>query len=642
MALKDLITDLGSFYENNPFAAKYKSKAGPTYAQKSGFNQRSFKYGDDRPDGGSSKQPFVRSVLPDVTSDPTSATGLLAGITRQITARVDDLERIGKYLITPKGLQFIAKQELLSTQNPIVPGRPNRSGPLKGFYNPLSTLAQVAASGTGLHLEKQGLLPIGFNDKEVKYEREYLRLSNDANKNRLRNLYLTKIIKAGTPLKRLKATGIAADSNLLLSYPGGPGITTTNIGFADNSVYQGRNKTDTGLFTYYQSQLLSQTSKGKEPTSTNIGEDFRSNILTVPGNAEQKSTGLFGKSATRDYLDPKVNKITRVGIGDPGKRRRNRSSLYIKDFDTVDKISALPLYKGAVADLKSHSRDFIRFRFEVIDNNTTSSSTYVHFRAFLGAITDNFGGQWNDSSFVGRGDRFHTYTGFTRDISLSFTVHPQSRDEMAATYQKLTYLASTLAPDYSGEGGYMKGNITKLTIGSYFYRIPGFISSLTYTVPEESSWEIAFDSPEQGAEIDQMEVPRHFNISLNFTPIHDFAPQLMDGTRKYALFTPDQTNSGQKNRYIPEVGKGNVIQANAEKANEVVDSIGNDAQVEANIAAANARKEREQALNVQKEALDQVLLEEDELDEPPGFDLLPGQSLASQDNLGQGTPINFN
>ena len=49
MALKDLITDLGSFYENNPFAAKYKSKAGPTYAQKSGFNQRSFKYGDDRP-----------------------------------------------------------------------------------------------------------------------------------------------------------------------------------------------------------------------------------------------------------------------------------------------------------------------------------------------------------------------------------------------------------------------------------------------------------------------------------------------------------------------------------------------------------------------------------------------------------------
>ena len=599
MALKDLITDLGSFYENNPFAAKYKSKAGPTYAQKSGFNQRSFRYGDDRPDGGSSKQPFVKSVLPDVNSDPTSATGLLAGITREITARVDDLERIGKYLITPKGLQFIAKQELLSTQNPIIPGRPNRSGPLKGFYNPLNTLAQVAASGTGLHLEKQGLLPIGFNDKEVKYEKEYLRLSNDEDSNRLQNLYISKIVGATIPASKATPTGISTDSNLLLSYLGGPGITTTNIGFADSRVYGGRNpqlidnlQLFGGAFTFSSLQLeqekrLIDLSSGEK--LFNIRPDFRSKIPTSLVDTDQRFIGLFGKQSTRDYTDRLVNKITRVGIGDPGKRTRNRSSLYIKDFDTVDKISALPLYKGTVADLKSHSRDFIRFRFEVIDNNKTSSSTYVHFRAFLGAITDNFGGQWNDSSFVGRGDRFHTYTGFTRDISLSFTVHPQSRDEMAATYQKLTYLASTLAPDYSGEGGYMKGNITKLTIGSYFYRIPGFISSLTYTVPEESSWEIAFDSPEQGAEMDQMEVPRHFNVSLNFTPIHNFAPQLMDGTKEYALFTPDQKNSFQKNTYLPpktdnvfedENGKvirrdkkGNVIATNAEKANEIVDSI---------------------------------------------------------------------
>lgn len=579
MALKDLITDLGSFYENNPFAAKYKSKAGPTYAQKSGFNQRSFKYGDDRPDGGSSKQPFVKSVLPDVNSDPTSATGLLAGITRQITARVDDLERIGKYLITPRGLQFIAKQELLSTQNPIVPGRPNRSEPLKGFYNPLNTLAQVAASGTGLHLEKQGLLPIGFNDDKVKYEKVYLS-DYSASKNKLLLLHASKLstqgAKANAQNPNLEDFGISTDFQQLFNYPGGPGILRTVIPFASNRVYNGQEKTQYSLytqnsFTYTQDQLQIYGGISDLPSNL-ITTDFRRNIPVITGNPNQRQTGLFGEKATRDYADVKVNKITRVGIGDPGKRTRDRSNLYNTDFDTIDKISALPLYKGGVADLKSHSRDFIRFRFEVIDNDRTSSSTYVHFRAFLGAITDNFGGEWNATNFVGRGDKFYNYTGFSRDISLSFTVHPQSRDEMAATYQKLTYLASTLAPDYSGEGGYMKGNITKLTIGSYFYRIPGFITSLTYTVPEDSSWEIAFDSPEQGTEIDQMEVPRHFNVSLNFTPIHDFAPQLMDGTRKYALFTPDQANSGQKNRYIPEVGEGNVIQANAEKANEVVDS----------------------------------------------------------------------
>ena len=596
MALKDLVTDLGSFYENNPFAAKFKTKAGPTYAQKSGFNQRSFRYGDDRPDGGSSKQPFIKSILPDVNSEPTSATGLLAGLTRQVTARVDDLERIGRFLITTKGLQFIAKQNILSAQNPIVPGKPNRSKPLRGFYNPLNTLAQVAASGTGIHLEKQGLLPIGFNDDQVKYEKAYL---NDysASKNKLLMLHASKLsiqgAKANTQNPNLEDFGISTDFQQLFNYPGGPGILKTIIPFASNRVYNGQEKTQYSLysqdaFTYTQDQLQAYGGIPDLPSNL-ITTDFRRNIPVIEGNPNQKSTGPFGENATRDYTDITVNKITRVGIGDPGKKSRDRSHLYKTDFDTIDKINALPLYEGGVADLKSHSRDFIRFRFEVIDNNKTSSSTYVHFRAFLGEITDTFGGTWNPTNFVGRGDTFYNYTGFTRGISLSFKVHPQSRDEMKAIYQKLTYLASTLAPDYSGGGGYMKGNITKLTIGSYFYRIPGFIGNLTYTVPEDAAWEIAFDSPEQGNEIDQMEVPKHFNVSLQFTPIHNFAPQLMDGTREYALFTPDQKNKMQKNRYLPpktdnvfrnkqkEVvrtdKKGDAIAANAEAANEVVNMI---------------------------------------------------------------------
>jgi len=569
MALKDLITDLGSFYENNPFAAKFKSKAGPTYAQKSGFNQRSFKYGDDRPDGGSSKQPFVRSVLPDVNSDPTSATGLLAGITRQITARVDDLERIGKYLITPKGLQFIAKQELLSTQNPIVPGEPNRSKPLRGFYNPLNTLAQVAASGTGLHLEKQGFLPIGFNDKEVKYEKEYLSLSTaesgSNSSNRLENLYLSKIVKADVPENRLKVTGISKDSNMLLSYPGGPGITRTFIKSIDRGVYNGPKAVAKSIFTWDQEQFNNELlpleeqdttlSRGFKPSSNNKGlsiimPDFRSRIPSVTGN---KTTGVFGKNAV-DYSSAKVNKIQRVGLGDPGRRSRDRSNLYATDFQSLDKVAMLPLYESSkVLPETSYSRDFIRFRFEVLNNSDSSLKTYVHFRAFLGAITDNFNGDWNPTKFVGRGDQFYNYTGFSRDISLSFKVHPQTREENKAMYQKLTYLASTLAPDYSGGGGYMKGNIVKLTIGSYFYSIPGFITSLTYTVPEDASWEIAYNEPESGEESTVLEAPRHFDVNLSFTPIHNFAPQLLDGTRKYALFTPDG-GTGQPNPFLPKEG----------------------------------------------------------------------------------------
>jgi hypothetical protein len=87
MALKDLVTDLGSFYENNPFAAEFKSKAGPTYAQKYGFNQRSLEYGKDRPGDGSSRQPFIKGGIPGVEENLPSATGLIAGITREVGSR---------------------------------------------------------------------------------------------------------------------------------------------------------------------------------------------------------------------------------------------------------------------------------------------------------------------------------------------------------------------------------------------------------------------------------------------------------------------------------------------------------------------------------------------------------------------------
>ena len=39
----------------------------------------------------------------------------------------------------------------------------------------------------------------------------------------------------------------------------------------------------------------------------------------------------------------------------------------------------------------------------------------------------------------------------------------------------------------------MRGNLVRLTVGGYLYEQPGFITSLTYTVPQESTWEIAIN-----------------------------------------------------------------------------------------------------------------------------------------------------
>jgi hypothetical protein len=576
MALKDLVTDLGSFYENNPFAAEFKSKAGPTYAQKYGFNQRSLEYGKDRPGDGSSRQPFIKGGIPGVEENLPSATGLIAGITREAGKREDDLKRITTFLTTTKGLLFIAKQQILSSQNPIVPGKPNRYKPSKGFYNPLATLANVAASGTGVHLNKQGKILKSFDDS-LKYEKVYKESSqenfNDIKLGGNRLALLQNLTATGTALSKSNATsGVSYNvGSDIISYNGGPGILTTNIRYADNSVYQGSAITNKGDSTYTLKQLNEQKSVWSPDGPKNLGlitGDFRGNI---PYKTENASIGVFEKNVV-DYSSITVNKIQRVGLGDPGRRARDRSNLYISDPQSIDKVSNFPLYKNSsVASEVGDTRDFIRFRFEVLDNDS-DESTFIHFRAFLGGITDNYNAAWDPTKYVGRGDTFYNYAGFTRTINLSFKVHPQTRDEMAAMYQKLTYLASTLAPDYSKSGGYMRGNIVRLVVGSYLYRIPGFITSLTYSVPEDASWEIAYNEPESGTEKSQLEAPRHFDVQVNFTPIHDFAPQLMDGTRKYALFTPDQVNFGRPNPYLPKEGTTSII-ATSSTAAESLDAI---------------------------------------------------------------------
>ena len=593
MALKELLTDPKNF--------KFYAGGQGHSSTPNSFGQRSIPFGNDRPDGGSSKQPFITKPIPGVNKEPNSnfPDFLIRDPKNALTDRVDDLSRISKFLVTPQGLLFIAKQQLLSLQNPIVPGRPNRSSALAGLYNPLMTLGQTAASGTGLHIEKQGLYPI-FGDTE-KYFSIIKNLYSGENTNRLTQLYKSKkqgLLVAGT-------YGVSNNPNLLLSYLGGSNVNLTGktniplfndsrtpqsgsgifntppqhvqtplnfnnaLGVTkiaaqlkyipdtdinsfntqgkplfNNSVYNSgstfpdtnTNLTDKlGVFTFRQSDYNSQPVLGKQGST--LVDDFRQKILNDP-----TQTNVDKHLYAFDYKNDKVNRETRVGLGNPGKRNRDRSKLTAYDNNTVDRINMIPLYRDQyVVDPVNVSRDLVKFRFEVIDNANPNFSTFIHFRAFLGAINDNFTADWGATKYIGRGENFYTYNGFSRDISFTYKVMAQSRAEMKSIYQKLQYLASSLAPDYSN--GYMKGNLVRLTIGDYLYIVPGIITNLTYNIPEEASWEIALSEPENGGDAGLMETPKYFDVNVSFTPIHDFVPQL-GNKKETALITPSKaTNS---------------------------------------------------------------------------------------------------
>ncbi len=228
--------------------------------------------------------------------------------------------------------------------------------------------------------------------------------------------------------------------------------------------------------------------------------------------------------------------------GDPGKPRLNRLH-YNKGIvnelglpkngksETVDELNYTPLYskinsRGLTPDEES-SKDFVPFYFEVIDNDNSNDNVFIHFRAFLETITDNFNPQWNSHKLMGRGEDFYTYSGFSREVQFSFKIHAQSRPEMQRMYTKINYLASVNAPDYNRTSGFMRGNLIRLTIGDWFNDVPGIMKSLTFTVQENYPWDL--DRDNNGKPQDTgIVLPHLIDVQLTFSPIHSFLPEKVD------------------------------------------------------------------------------------------------------------------
>ena len=266
-------------------------------------------------------------------------------------------------------------------------------------------------------------------------------------------------------------------------------------------------------YTMGYTTLLNQKPQG-ETNSSLPSEDFRKNVLEPQ------------KVFSRDYRNRNVNIATRVGIGNPGSPLLDRTDIANTNPTTQDKVNMSPLVtRGNDVPVENDGevRDLIKFAFETLSNDN-DITTRAHFRAFLTGFSDNHSAQWDSKRYAGRGENFYTYQGFDRDVSFNFKIAPQSRPELKVLYQKFNFLVSSLYPDYTGNG-FMRGNITKLTIGEYFYRVPGIITGLNITVNDEYPWEIKMTQPEDGADVDMMELPQILDVAVSFKPILDVLPK---------------------------------------------------------------------------------------------------------------------
>lgn len=151
---------------------------------------------------------------------------------------------------------------------------------------------------------------------------------------------------------------------------------------------------------------------------------------------------------------------------------------------------------------ESEKSDIIKFIFSEIGGSYVNA---VQFRAFLSSIKESVKPEFNEQRYVGRTERFVTYGGAKRSVSLAFNVVAFSTMEINGAWSRINYLSGLAFPK-GVKNGFMIPPLFNITIGGIYDNQPCYIESLDFDFLDENT---TFDIDE--------EVPFAVGVTMQLT-----------------------------------------------------------------------------------------------------------------------------
>lgn len=169
-------------------------------------------------------------------------------------------------------------------------------------------------------------------------------------------------------------------------------------------------------------------------------------------------------------------------------RREYNTDEFIENkyfFNSVgDAINARGVYDGD--DDVFDSQDFITLKFKSIALNKS-----INFRSTITGLTETFSPSWDSAKFIGNPFSFYTYSSIERQVTFNFTTFSMNAQEHKVMWDKLNFLQSLVYPQGYYPTTAVKAPLLELTLGSMYKNKVSFIESLTFSVEDNTPWQIS-------------------------------------------------------------------------------------------------------------------------------------------------------
>jgi len=160
--------------------------------------------------------------------------------------------------------------------------------------------------------------------------------------------------------------------------------------------------------------------------------------------------------------------------------------------------------------------DIMVVEFDPIDPFSAKDLRNVQFSAYMSGFKYNSNSTWNPIKYVGRAESFYTFTEHKRDVSFNLQIPCFNRTHILEKHRALSELQSIGAGTYNTSNR-LGGIITQVTVGNYLVKQPGILTSVSFDIPDTSSWDI------------DLELAMYINAQFNFTIIGDSLPEYQEG-----------------------------------------------------------------------------------------------------------------